>query len=95
MPSPPLITWFAAAATGAAAGYVLGVFYFRHLQQSTERLAKAGEAPSATLTSTALRVAVALTVFAILMTWSPIAAVVGLVGFTLARQRALANLRDG
>ncbi|MEZ5852315.1 MAG: ATP synthase subunit I [Hyphomicrobiaceae bacterium] len=78
------------ACIGAIAGFGLGLMYFEHLRRSVERLASNGPTVRGTIAGASVRLVCALGVFVALMLWSHLAAVGGLVGFSVARRRRLA-----
>jgi hypothetical protein len=72
------------------AGALLGRAYFTHLRR-TATLYLHGTSPLRAVTETIARVAAVLLSFCLLTRWSASAAIVGLVGFSIARQRVLAR----
>jgi hypothetical protein len=90
MPNAAIWSLFAFTCVGAVAGFALGLAYFALLRRSVERLSSEGPNVRVLLAGAAVRLAGALGLFLILMIWNPLAAVGGLVGFAIARQRMLA-----
>ncbi|MEZ5854380.1 MAG: ATP synthase subunit I [Hyphomicrobiaceae bacterium] len=86
---------FAFVAVGSLAGFALGLAYFTLLRRSVERLGSDAPGLAATLAGSAFRISAVVSLFIALMSWSPVAAVAGLVGFALARHCMLAIVRSG
>ena len=71
-------------AAGGLAGFVIGLIYFRHLRQSLENFCGSGS-PLKLVVGSIARILAAVGLFVVLMQWSAVAALSGLVGFSLAR----------
>lgn len=84
----------AIVAVGTLAGFALGLAYFTLLRRSVERLGSNAPGLGVTLTGSAFRISAVVGLFMALMSWSPVAAVAGLVGFAVARQHMLAVARS-
>lgn len=80
------------AVTGLAVGGLVGAIYFTHLRGVAERFV-AGASPLSAAGGAILRIGLTLAVFVALMRWSPVAALAGLAGLTLARQWVIAWTR--
>lgn len=88
------VNWVVSAVVGASIGFVAGLVYFERLRQSASRFAEHGPAVAGVLVGAFVRIIVAVGVFVCLMIWSPSSALWGLVGFALARWRALTAARS-
>jgi hypothetical protein len=70
----------------AAVGFAVGLVYFTLLRRSVADYLSGANVPR-TMGLTALRAAVAVVAFWLLVQWSAAAGIAGLLGFTLARVR--------
>ncbi|MGE0765171.1 MAG: ATP synthase subunit I [Hyphomicrobiaceae bacterium] len=81
-------------AVGTLSGFALGLAYFKLLRRSVVRLGSNAPGLGVTLAGSAFRISAVVGLFMALMSWSPVAAVAGLVGFAVTRQLMLAVARN-
>lgn len=88
-----VLSWAPKLLAGISVGLLLGLVYFAHLRHTSARIlsdASPGQVAAAVL----MRIGLAALVFYVLTRFGSIAAIGGLAGFTIARNRALARI-DG
>jgi CBS domain-containing protein len=73
-----------AVVSGGLGGFLLGIIYFRHLRRALESFSDCGLGLRLALGAIA-RIFVAVAVFVLMMKLSTVAALCGLLGFSLAR----------
>lgn len=94
MASAANLSWIIPFLAGAVIGYILGAIYFAQLRRSVERLVTA-QAPVQAAFAGVARLVLTIAAFALLAQWGVIPVIAGLVGFTVARQRAVSSAKAG